>query len=84
MFYGTKVRIVSIACGAAVLGTSMAAIAGPREPGGDGCTAIPIQQSLYTALTDALSAAAPDQAANGGLGNHMWGTIVDRFGVAAQ
>ena len=55
-----------------------------REPGGDGCTAIPIQQSLYTALTDALSAAAPDQAANGGLGNHMWGTIVDRFGVAAQ
>ena len=76
-----NVPIVGIACGDAVLSTSIAAMAGPREPGGDGCSAIPVQQSLFTALTNALSAAAPDQAANGGLGNHMWGTIVDRFGV---
>jgi hypothetical protein len=57
------------------------ATAGPNEPGGDGCTAIPLQQSLSTALANALNAAAPDQAANRGLGNHMWGTIVDRFGI---
>jgi len=72
---------VGVGLGALALASSTMATAGPNEPGGDGCTAIPLQQSLFTALTRALNAAAPDQAANGGLGNHMWGTIVDRFGI---
>jgi uncharacterized protein GlcG (DUF336 family) len=36
---------------------------------------------LFISLTNALNAAAPNQVANGGLGNDMWGTIVDRFGI---
>ena len=57
------------------------ATGGHDEPGGAGCAAIPVDQSLYTSLTEALAAAAPDKDANGGLGNNMWGTIVDRFGI---
>jgi uncharacterized protein GlcG (DUF336 family) len=81
MFGSFSARVFGIGVGALALGASPAVLAGPDEPGGEGCSAIPVQQSLYTALTDALADAAPDQAANGGLGNHMWGTIVDRFGI---
>src|SRR5687768_14172848 len=81
MFGCFSARVFGIGVGALALGASPAVLAGPDEPGGEGCSAIPVQQSLYTALTDALADAAPDQAANGGLGNHMWGTIVDRFGI---
>jgi hypothetical protein len=49
----------------------------------DLCSALGLGNSnaMYTALTTALKSAAPNKAANGGLGNHMWGTIVDQDGV---
>jgi uncharacterized protein GlcG (DUF336 family) len=37
--------------------------------------------AIQGALQVALSAVAPNQAANGGLGNHMWATLVDRDGI---
>jgi uncharacterized protein GlcG (DUF336 family) len=71
-----------LALAAAALGSSAVALAaGANEPGGAGCSAIPVERSLFTALAEALNQAAPDKEANGGLGNHMWGTIVDRFGI---
>jgi uncharacterized protein GlcG (DUF336 family) len=76
-----RATVGAIGLGAVTLASSTIAIAGSNEPGGDGCSAIPLQQSLFSSLTTALNAAAPDQAANGGLGNDMWGTIVDRFGI---
>src|SRR5687768_6470582 len=42
---------------------------------GDGCKALPSHAALRKAL------AAAQAQANGGLGFHMWGTIVDRDGV---
>lgn len=36
--------------------------------------------AIHAALTDALKNIAPDQDANGGLGNHMWATVVDQDG----
>jgi hypothetical protein len=76
-----RAMVGAIGLGALTLASSTMATAGPDEPGGDGCSAIPLQQSLFTSLTRALNAAAPNQDANGGLGNDMWGTIVDRFGI---
>jgi hypothetical protein len=73
--------LAGLAAAAAGLGSSPVALAAGDEPGGAGCSAIPVQQSLFTSLTEALNSAAPDKGANGGLGNHMWGTIVDRFGI---
>lgn len=59
---------------------SSPALAGHGEPGGAGCDAIPHTVSLFTNLATAL---APVVAAggNGGLGNNMWATIVDRDGI---
>ena len=37
--------------------------------------------AIHSALQAALRAAAPNKTSNGGLGNHMWGTLVDRDGV---
>ena len=38
----------------------------------------------FTQLEDALSGAAPDQAGNGGLGNNMWATVVNREGIVCN
>jgi len=77
-------RVQPLILGAALAGLSLAAdvaaAANAASPG-EGCAAIPTERSLHTSLTQALSAVAPDADANGGLGNHMWATIVDRFGV---
>jgi uncharacterized protein GlcG (DUF336 family) len=48
---------------------------GPNNTSPSGCHALPSWESLKAALT----AATAEQ--NGLLGNHMWGTIVDRSGV---
>ena len=37
--------------------------------------------AIQGALQVALSAVAPNKLANGGLGNHMWATLVDRDGI---
>lgn len=49
---------------------------------GDDCSDLGLgnKAAIHAALKAALSAVAPDKAANGGLGNNMWGTIVDRDG----
>jgi uncharacterized protein GlcG (DUF336 family) len=49
---------------------------------GDACSALGLGNSnaIHAALTTALKSAAPNKAANGGLGNHMWGTLVDQDG----
>ena len=49
----------------------------------DLCSALGLgnTNAIYSALTTALKGQAPNKAANGGLGNHMWGTIVDQDGV---
>jgi len=39
------------------------------------------KNGIHTALTNALGSVAPDKAVNGGLGNNMWGTIVDNKGT---
>ncbi len=49
---------------------------------GDACAALGLgnQGAIHTALTTALKSVAPNKASNGGLGNHMWATIVDQDG----
>ena len=49
---------------------------------GDNCSDLGLgnKAAIHAALKAALSDVAPDKAANGGLGNNMWGTIVDRDG----
>jgi len=50
---------------------------------GDACAALGLgnnTNAIHAALTTALKSAAPNKAANGGLGNHMWATIVDQDG----
>ena len=48
----------------------------------DGCAALGLGNpaALHGALTTALKSVAPNKAANGGLGNHMWATVVDQDG----
>ena len=54
-----------------------------NEPGGEGCNVIDalVDRSVFTELQAALEAAAPNQARTGGLGNNMWGAIVDQNGI---
>ena len=49
----------------------------------DLCSALGLgnRNAIYATLTTALKSAAPNKAANGGLGNHMWATVVDQDGV---
>ena len=67
---------------AVVLGAG-AALAQGNERGGEGCDAINalVDRSVFTELQAALRAAAPDQDRTGGLGNNMWGAIVDHRGI---
>lgn len=50
---------------------------------GDTCAALGLgnAHALHATLTTALKSVAPQQAANGGLGNQMWATLVDQDGV---
>jgi uncharacterized protein GlcG (DUF336 family) len=49
---------------------------------GDACAALGLGNTgaIQAALTTALKSAAPNKAANGGLGNQMWATVVDQDG----
>jgi hypothetical protein len=42
-----RVMVGAVGLSAVTLASSTMATAGPNEPGGDGCTAIPLQQSLF-------------------------------------
>lgn len=46
-----------------------------------GCEGIVAGADLGSILRQALGVAAPDKKVNGGLGNHVWATVVDRFGI---
>ncbi|MEE8290020.1 MAG: heme-binding protein [Candidatus Tectomicrobia bacterium] len=50
---------------------------------GDNCSALSLgnKNAIHAALTAALQGVAPNQPANGGLGNNMWATLVDDDGV---
>jgi uncharacterized protein GlcG (DUF336 family) len=68
-----------------VLGTALAAALtlSPRSAqAGDSCAALGLgnQNQMNTALANALKSVAPNKASNGGLGNHMWATLVDQDG----
>jgi uncharacterized protein GlcG (DUF336 family) len=54
------------------------AAAPAARQGTDGCRELPTHAELGSAL------AAAQAQANGGLGFHMWGTVVDRDGVVCQ
>ena len=56
-----------------VLGSGPALATGGGELGGEGCNRIAglLPNSVYTSLERALKGVAPNQTANGGLGNHM-------------
>ncbi|HEY6221957.1 MAG TPA: hypothetical protein VIX13_05420, partial [Candidatus Eisenbacteria bacterium] len=36
--------------------------------------------AIHAALAAALKSVVPNKASNGGLGNHMWATLVDQDG----
>lgn len=48
----------------------------------DACAALGLgnANAIHAALTTALKSVSPSKASNGGLGNHMWATIVDQDG----
>jgi uncharacterized protein GlcG (DUF336 family) len=50
---------------------------------GDQCAALGLgnAQGIHGALVNALGGVVPNKGANGGLGNEMWGTVVDQDGV---
>jgi len=51
---------------------------------GDHCSDLGLgnnKNAIHAALRTALSGVAPDIVANGGLGNQMWATLVDRDGI---
>jgi Haem-degrading len=60
----------------ASIGALMAALAGPALANNSGCGGLPGYQALKNALMSAVNAGG-----NGGLGNNMWGTIVDASGI---
>src|SRR4029453_13515676 len=59
------------------------AVQGTPAWAGDTCAALGLgnAHALHATLTTALKSVAPQQAANGGLGNQMWATLVDQDGV---
>jgi hypothetical protein len=67
-------KFVASGCFVAILGV----LAGPALAAGDNCNSLPGWQKLQGALRTALAAGT---TANGGLGNNMWGTIVDTSGI---
>ena len=72
----------SFLIGAALLG-SATLISSPVSAA-DGCVDLGFGSSksaIRTALLNALASVAPNAGNNGGLGNHMWGVLVDHDGV---
>lgn len=55
----------------------------PAEPSAqaaaNGCDTVPDHQTIAMHLSDILSPGSPE--ANGGLGNHVWAVVVDRYGT---
>src|SRR5262245_65870388 len=72
-------------CGLLVMGAWFAAVTLHVTPAlaGDQCGALGVgnAQGIHAALVNALGSVAPNKGANGGLGNEMWGTVVDQDGV---
>jgi hypothetical protein len=70
-------KFVVSGCFGAILGVLAGpALAQNSQGGGGGCGSLPSWQMLKTALQGAVGVTG-----NGGLGNNMWGTIVDNSGV---
>jgi uncharacterized protein GlcG (DUF336 family) len=71
--------------GLALIAGSMGVVTLPVTPAlaGDRCAALGFgnARAIHGALLTALGSVAPNKGANGGLGNEMWGTIVDQDGV---
>jgi hypothetical protein len=61
--------------GSGCFGAILSMFAGPAFAD---CSALPGQAALKSALSGSITAAS---GANGGLGNNMWGTIVDTSGI---
>ena len=73
MVYG---KFVVSGCFGAMLGLLAGPALAQQSSSGGGCGALPKWQALKTALTTAVS-----ESGNGGLGNNMWGAIVDKSGI---
>ncbi len=75
-----KIRPRILAVGLALM--VMLTLPADSARAGDACAALGLgnQGAIHTALTTALKGVAPNKAANGGLGNHMWATVVDQDG----
>jgi uncharacterized protein GlcG (DUF336 family) len=60
----------------------LVAVAPASARAGDACSALGMgnANAIHAALAAALKSVAPNKASNGGLGNHMWATLVDQDG----
>ena len=65
-------KYVVSGCFAAILGV----LAGPALAAGDSCSSLPNNAALKSALKTAVG-----ESGNNGLGNNMWGVIVDTSGI---
>ena len=75
-----KRRLSRLAAGAVFL---VVTALGPASAyAADACAALGLGNggAIHAALTTALKSVAPNKASNGGLGNHMWATVVDQDG----
>jgi hypothetical protein len=76
-----SLRIVPVV--AVVAAAVLSLLASPAAAQDGGCAALGLGRStaeVHAALTKALKSVAPNKEANGGLGNNMWGTLVDGDG----
>ena len=66
----------------ALAATATLTLPGNAARAADSCSALGLgnQNAIHAALTNALKSVAPNKANNGGLGNHMWATLVDQDG----
>jgi len=67
---------------AAIAGTTL--VVSTTAIAGDQCADLGLgndKVAIHAAVQTALSIVAPNKVDNGGLGNHMWATVVDRDGV---
>jgi hypothetical protein len=69
-------KFVVSGCFGAILGVLAGPALAQSSWGGGGCSALPKWQALKTDLKSAVGVTG-----NGGLGNNMWGTIVDNSGI---
>ena len=74
-----KTILMTILAAFTLVGPTMATAKGG---GGGHCSALGLgnKNAIHAALQTALQAVSADALTNGGLGNHMWGVIVDQDG----